>query len=147
MQPTQTMNGVAPSKKRCGCFPAKIGAMFAHRLEQPLTLPSGRFLKTGLAIHLALEDITRHPEAEKHTHWICLSPHCTGKHWESKKALVAAHPNNKELERQEETHCFYAVAWLPGVPGVEEKKNKDGSLIQEAEAAKLPTIMLLSDEE
>lgn len=146
MQPSNA-TGAAPAKKRCGCFPAKIGSMFNHRLEQALTLSSGRFLKAGLSIHLTLQDLTRHPDAEKHTRWICLSPHCTGKSWPSKKALVSEHPSNKDLERQEESHCFYGVAWLPKVARVEEKRDKNNDLISEAEAERLPTVILLSDEE
>lgn len=137
----------APIRRRYGCFPMVIGAMTAHRLDANITLPSRRLLKAGQIIHLSLEDITRHPETDGHVKWICKNPGCAHERWASKKELLAAHPNNRDLERVEETHCFYAFANLPGVEAKPEKTAKDGSILEEAVEAKLPSIVLLSDEE
>lgn len=143
-----TGNGAsAPVRRRFGCFPMVIGAMIAHRLDANLTLPSRRLLKAGQILHLTLEDITRHPETDGIVKWMCTNPDCRSSRWDSKKALLAAHENNRELERKEETHCFYAFANLPGVEAKPEKTAKDGSILEEAVEAKLPSIILLSDEE
>jgi hypothetical protein len=138
---------VQQTKPRCGCFPVVIGALLNHKLDANLTLPSGRFLRAGQSLHLTVEDITRHPELEQHTKWICRSPLCTGKHWKTKKALVAEHRPNKELDRDDEVHCFYAVASVPGVEPKAEVRAKDGSIVSEAVESKMPSILLLSDEE
>lgn len=147
MNGTMTGSPVQQLKIRYGCFPAKIGCDFNHRLEQPLTLRSGRIEAAGRFVYLTIQDITRHPEADAHVKWRCLNANCAGKHWASKKDLLAAHPPNRELERQEEIHCFMAVAYVPPVPAKEEKKDKHGQVIEPAEPAKLATVLLLSDEE
>jgi hypothetical protein len=136
-----------PLKIRYGCFPAKIGCDFQHKLERILELPSGRKLPAGTVIYLTVQDITRYPEAEGHIKWRCSHPGCAGKHWPTKKDLLAAHPSNRELERAEETHLFMAVAYTANIPGSPEKRAKDGSLEELARPAKPATVLLLTDEE
>jgi len=140
-------NPVSNNYTRYGCFPAVIGATLEHRLTQRLTFASGRFLAAGQKLHQDVADITRHPEAEGHTHWICRSPHCIGKTWASKKALIAAHPDNRELKKNEEVHCFYAFAHVPAVKGRDAVVDKQGNVTEEAVEAKPEKLLLLSDEE
>ena len=137
----------AQDHTRYGCFPVVIGAMLEHLLSQRLTLPSGRTLGVGQRIHTEVQDITRHPEADGHTQWVCRSPHCTGKTWASKKDLVAAHPNNRDLKKDMEVHCFYAVAHVPAIAGKPETTDKHGNVTAEAIPAEPAKLILLSDEE
>jgi hypothetical protein len=149
MQPP-AQGQVAVGKKRFGCFAARIGTTHQHRLTQDLTLPSGRLLRAGQHIHLDVQDVTRHPEATKHATWVCLSPLCreVGKaKFASKGELLAAHLDQRVLEKQEEQHLFYAVAHIPGVDAKAEVRRKDGSIEVPASEAQLPKVMLLSDEE
>ena len=145
-----TMSGggaMAPLKIRYGCFPAKIGCDFQHKLERILELPSGRKLPAGTVIYLTVQDITRYPEAEGHTKWRCSHPGCAGKNWATKKELLAAHPSNRELEHQNETHLCMAVAYVPAIPAREEKRNKDGEIVELARPAVPARVLLMTDEE
>lgn len=137
----------APQKKRYGCFPARIHAAFNHKLEKNLTLPSGRFLKEGTNVYLDVADITRHPEVEGHVEYVCKHPECKGKRWKSTAELIQSHPVNRDLEKAEEAHCFYGVAWLPGVEAKAAKLGKDGAIIEPEVKSELPRILLVSDEE
>ena len=145
--PTMTHPTSTPNAKRHGCYPMRIGFMMDHVLEHDLTLPSGRRLKARQKVHLSVQDITRHVDAAPHTTWICRHPDCAGKRWESKAKLLNDHPPNKDLAKAEQTHLFYAVAWVPGVDAQEEKRAKDGAIVQEKRDAQLPKLVLLSDEE
>lgn len=134
-------------QKRYGCFGARIGASFNHRLENNLTFPSGRFLKKGSTIFLDLQDATRNTEAAKTAKWVCRHPDCKNIEHASKEALIESHPNNKDLVKDEQAHCYYAVAWLPGVEAKDAKIGKDGAVLEDAIEARLPRVMILSDEE
>lgn len=132
---------------RYGCFPIVIGATLEHRLTKRHVMPSGRILTAGQKIHAEVQDLTRHPETDGHAQWLCRNPHCAGKTWTSKKELVASHPDTRELKRNMEVHCFYAVAHVPAFVGVPEVVNKAGDVTAEAVPAKPAAIILLSDEE
>lgn len=134
-------------KRRFGCFAQRIGSIAEIKLTAPITLTSGRLMAAGQKMHVSLQDITRHPDVEQHAHWICQHPECRDKKWPSKKALVAEHKPNRELEKLEESHCYYAIAYLPGVEAKPEKRGKHGEIVEPAVEPKMPSVMALSDEE
>lgn len=135
-------------KPRYGTIAARIGAQFEHKLEQDLTLPSGRLLKKGGKIHLTVDDITRLAADEvEHVKWMCRHPQCAHKRYPNKGQLLRDHPGNRDLEKAEETHLYVGVAWLPGVEAQPAKTDKTGAIVQEAIEARPARLRLLSDEE
>lgn len=143
----------AADPTRYGTFPMRIGATVEHKLTKGITLPSGRMLTPGQKMHVDVKDITRAPEADGCSHWMC-HPHasirdaaCAGKTFASKAALLAAHGDNRELKKLQEIHCYYAVAHVPASPEKAAVLDKQGNPISEHVPAKPATILLLSDEE
>ncbi len=113
-----------------------------HFAQNPIDgSPYAAAVKPGTVVTLTVEDITRFPDEAEKAKWVCGSPLCAGKHWGSKKELLAAHPDNKQLTKQEEVHVYYA---LVEVPAVAEKKNDKGVVTVEGEPG---MVKLLSDEE
>ena len=147
MNNTTLAGASATGKIRYGCVSARIGAMFAWKLKAPLTLKSGRVEAAGRTIHLTIQPLDRNPEIEPHVKWVCRHPDCAGKEFATKKELVASHKTNRELEQLEESHCYHAVAHVPGQAAKEEKRGKHGEVLEEGSPARLPTIVLLADEE
>lgn len=143
---TMPSTPIASRTKRFGTIAAKIGSPHQHRLGIALDTPRGT-VRAGTVVYLDVQDITRHPEAEGYTKWVCKSPHCQGKHWDSKKALLAEHPDNRTLARQEETHLYLAVAEIPGQAAREAKRDDKGRELSPAVDAKPSVVLLLSDEE
>lgn len=135
-----------PHRKRFGTIAAKIGTDHEHKIPYGLRAKNGRVHAPGSRVYFRIEDITRHPEADGHTHWVCRHAGCQGKTWTSKAAMLADHADNRELAKREETHLYYAVADIPEQPAVPEKIEK-GRVMQVAKEAQPATILLLSDEE
>lgn len=159
METQPTLNAAGQRTKRFGCFAARIGAVLEWRLTARIRLPSGRWLDKGTKVHLGVEDITRHPDAQ--VTWHCRRPDVAqGKTpWSpcehmadrpggfaSKKELVAAHRDNRLLRQDEEAHVYFAVAEVPATPAV-PAKVKNGEEIEPGVEAKPAQILLLSDEE
>jgi hypothetical protein len=133
--------------KDFGTVQAKIGTTHAHRLGIPMELKDGTVIKAGTIVHLGIEDLSRHAEVDGHIKWVCRSPHCIGKHWPTKKALLNEHPDNRTLAKQEETHLFFGVVEIPAVEGKPEQRNDKGVVTQKAIDAQPPVVLLVSDEE
>lgn len=135
-----------PFRKRCGTIAAKIGTDHEHKIPYGLRTKNGRVHAPGSKVYFRVDDITRHPEAEGHTHWVCKHQGCQSKSWPSKALLLADHEDNRELAKREETHLYYAVADIPELAAVPEKIEK-GRIVQVAREAQPATILLMSDEE
>jgi len=134
--------------KDYGAIAARIGTTHAHRLNIAMPLKNGAgAVRPGTVVHLTIEDITRHPAVAEHVKWVCRSQHCIGKHWESKEALLADHPDNRTLVKQEETHVYLAIAEIPAVDGKPEQRDAKGAVTHKAVDAQPPIVMLLSDQE
>lgn len=108
--------------------------------------PVPRAAKAGTTIYLTVQDVTRHPDEAAKAHWVCKHPDCRGHKWESKSAMLADHPPNKELANQQQTHVYYAVFEDPG-SSARPEKQKDGKVTEPAHPATEARVMLLSDEE
>lgn len=134
-----------PGVQAYGCFPARIGWEFDHKIEKDLTLPSGRLLKRGFKIHLGVQNILNYPIEAQSAEWVCRHPECRGKRWPSAGALCADHPRHRDMVTNQEAHCYYAVAWTERVEAKEAKVNKAGETLEEAVEAKPSTILLLSN--
>lgn len=112
-----------------------------------------KVVKAGSRVHLTVQDITRYPEEGEVAHWVCHHPECRGEKWASKRELLAAHPNQKDLERDQQTHMYYAVfedPGSPGRPGRSEERDAEGKVTKKGVAEVEPSearVMLLSDEE
>jgi hypothetical protein len=142
--PSADRNGPAPVTsvaKRFGVIAARIGRTFTHRVGIAMPLANGGFAAVGTIVHIDVKDITRHRAAAEHAKWVCRSPHCVGKRWNSKEELLEAHPENRILVKQEETHVYCAVVELEAVAAQPGKDGKPGRGEQPA------IVMLLSDEE
>jgi len=135
-----------PHSRRYGTLPARIGTMHERRMALGFMTRNGGAVLPGGKAYFRVEDLTRHPEAGPHTKWVCCHAGCAGKEWASKGELLAAHADNRELARREETHLFYAVADLPEVPARQPKIEK-GRIVEAGAEARPAQVMLLSDEE
>lgn len=135
---------VGPAKrKRFGCIAARIGSQQAHRLG--VTAEGAR---AGSIVHAIVKDVTRHPEEAEQAKWVCRHAACASKSWQSKAALLKDHPENRILDKQEETHLYLAVFEAEATPAVAEKRDeKSGKVTQAAVDAKPARLLLLSDEE
>lgn len=141
---------LAMNQKRYGCFVARIGTDHFHKFRVPFSTrfrngeATGQTVAPGIKLYSIVEDITRHPEVKDHVMWYCA--YCR-QEWKSKEELLAAHPDNKVLVKQQEAHLYYAVAEVPGVPGQHAKHDDKGKVTSPAVPEKPPIAMLLSDEE
>jgi hypothetical protein len=133
-------------QKKYGTVAAKIGTSHERRLQLGFRTRNGGAVLPGGKAYFRIEDITRHPEAHAHCKWVCCHASCAGKEWSSKGALLADHPDNRELARREETHLYYAVADLPEIAAKPEKMDK-GRIVEAAVPAQHAQVMILSDEE
>lgn len=105
-------------------------------------------VKAGTVVILGVQDITRHPDEADQAKWVCNHPSCASQKWASKRELLAAHPDQKVMAKQEEIHVYYAVVELPGVLAKPAKVDeKTGRELAPAVEAQPPIVMLLSDEE
>ena len=121
---------MAAQRKRYGTMAARINSAQRHRLGIDAL---GR--KAGTLVYLDVKDGTRFPAEGEQAVWVCYHPACVGKKWETKRELLAGHPENRVLSAQQEAHVFVAVCELPAVPA-------------KGDAEAQPAVcMLLSDEE
>lgn len=139
-------------RKRCGVFAARIGS--DHHVKFSIAAPrryrngqvneSDPPIPAGMKQYVCVEDISRHPEVKGHVRW-----HCTycRQDWSSKEELVAAHPDNRVLQKQEEAHMYYALAEVPEIKAVAAKTDEKGKIISPAVAGQPAITLLLSDEE
>lgn len=151
---TNVRSATRPGKVR------KDASQFVLERDDRQPMPAGTpaplvptVVKAGTRITLTVEDITRYPEEGKAAHWVCRHPECSGKTFASKRDLLAAHLPNKDLEKEEQTHLYYAVfeqAGKPGKAGRPEKLDNNGKVVERAvlEVEPIETVvLLLSDEE
>jgi|HubBroStandDraft_1064217.scaffolds.fasta_scaffold24572_8 hypothetical protein len=132
---------------RYGCIAARIGSNHMVKLKVDWTSPQGRTIRKGINVQLACEDITRHPDlttAPGLVKWHCV--YCR-QDWDTKEELVASHPDNRILAKQNETHLYYATAQRAASPGKPAKHDDKGKVIAEAVDPVESCAVLLSDEE
>lgn len=144
---TNVING--PPSKRYGCIAARIGT--SHILKLKVDYTSGarpgeipKTFRKGTNIQLGVEDITRHPDLVSSARWYC---HYCRQEWDTKQELLASHPENRILAKQEETHLYYAYVQRNASPARAAKLDDKGKVVAEAVDAQEATCLLLSDEE
>jgi hypothetical protein len=137
-----------PPSKRFGCIAARIGT--SHILKLKVDYISGsragempKMFRKGTNIQLGVEDITRHPDLRSQAKWYC---HFCRDEWDTKEELIAAHPENRILAKQQETHLYYAYVQRNASPG-KPAKLEGGKVIADAVEAQEAMCMLFSDEE
>lgn len=135
-----------PHSKKFGTIAAKISTSHERRMQHGFRTANGGVVNPGGKAYFRIEDITRHPEAASYVKWVCCHANCKDKTWDTKGALLAGHPDNRELARREETHLYYAVADMPEIPAIPEKMEK-GRIVSAGVPAQPAQVMLLSDEE
>jgi hypothetical protein len=137
-------------KKRFGCIPARIGSEHMLRLKIDWTSARpgemARPIRKGTNVQLTVQDITRHSKLAAEAKWVCMHPECRGKDWDSKEELLAAHPDNRILEKQEETHLYYATVQRVAVAAKPAKLEGNKEIAPATEAIDC-VVMVLSDEE
>jgi hypothetical protein len=129
-----------------GCIAARIGTNHMVKLRVDWTSEQGRSFRKGTNVQLTCLDITRHPELTKTkglVTWHCV--YCR-QDWESKEELIAAHPDNRILAKQLETHLYYATAQRAASAG-KPAKHDGNKVVAEAVEAVESVCALLSDEE
>jgi hypothetical protein len=106
-----------------------------------------KVVKAGTRITQTVEDITRYPDEAKAAYWVCHHPECRGEKHKSKKDLLAAHPPNKELAKEQQTHMYYAVFEEAGTPAKPAQLDAEGKVKKAEVEAVDARVLLLSDEE
>lgn len=142
----QAMHGVPVNSnvqtRRFGTIAARIGSTHQHRLG--IDLGNAR---AGTNVHLDVVDSSRHPDEAEHAKWVCKSPHCAGKRWDSKRDLLKAHLDNRTLIKQQEEHLYLGVVELPAVAARPESKDEKTGKVTPARPEQPAVVLLLSDEE
>jgi hypothetical protein len=129
-----------------GCIAARIGTDHMIKLRVDWTTEQGRMVRKGTNVQLSCQDITRHPELTKApgvVKWHCV--YCR-QDWDTKEELLASHPDNRILAKQNETHLYYATAQRSAAPGKPAKMDGN-KVVAEAVEPTESVVKLLSDEE
>jgi len=133
---------------RFGCIAARIGSDHMLKLRVDITVGApGQIPKTlrkGTSIQLGVHDLSRNPAFGREAKWYCV--YCR-QDWDSKEELLAAHPDNRILAKQQETHLYYAHVQRPASSGKPAKHDDKGKEVSPAVEPVEGVVMLLSDEE